>query len=212
MRWITAHLALILRSTMTLVCIERAFTEQAKPGRRDKELRSLAKILRGFVQPPSQPYNGGGAFDAALITAFSASSLVDRALNGPSGLHALEDNLIVTLFDRLDAEARPLLDHQHALERRIVLHFFKTQHPRELFDEANVHGGPARVFLRALWIEIIARLVKLKRIGIVLAHDLAEADDARRLGVGMVKEDEIAELHFTHEVARLIVADSLPDD
>src|SRR5690606_8167606 len=135
----------------------------------------------------------------------------DRALNGPSGLHALEDNLIVTLFDRLDAEARPLVDHQHALERRIVLHFFKTQHPRELFDEANVHGGPARVFLRALWIEIIARLVKLKGIGIVLAHDLAEADDARRLGVGMVKEDEIAELHFTHEVARLIVADSLPD-
>src|SRR5690606_33260163 len=70
---------------------------------------------------------------------------------------------------------------------------------------------PARVFFAGLGAVVLAVRVTRGVVRVALAHAAGDADHARGLGVAVVEEDLVADLHLVaHEVARLVIPNAVP--
>src|SRR5690606_6742293 len=77
--------------------------------------------------------------------------------------------------------------------------------------EGHVHQEPARLFAGGLGVVIVGLRIELGLVRIGLAGHLGDPDDARHLGVGVVEQHPVADLHpVAHEVACLVVAHAVP--
>jgi len=52
--------------------------------------------------------------------------------------------------------------------------------------------------------------LKLRRVGIGRTDNLDDTDNTGRTGIGMIKKRLIADLHLPHEIARLLIAHTVP--
>jgi hypothetical protein len=86
----------------------------------------------------------------------------------------------------------------------------QRQHAREGLDEFHVESAPG-IFLGAgLGIEVMAARVQSGGVRVDLAGNAANSGDARFRAAGVVEEEQIADLHVAQEIARLIVAHTVP--
>lgn len=81
----------------------------------------------------------------------------------------------------------------------------------EAFDEGEIDHHPDRLGLGGAGIEVIMAAGPGGVIGIGRPRHSSDAGDSRGIAVGMVEEDEVADLHVVaHEIAGLMVADTIP--
>ena len=80
-----------------------------------------------------------------------------------------------------------------------------------LLHQLHIDVHPARIFHRRGGIEIFALLVKLRRVGVGMAHHLRQPCDTRLRATGVIEQHAVSNAHaIAHEVAGLIIAHTIP--
>ena len=94
----------------------------------------------------------------------------------------------------------------------VAAQFAQRNHPPELALETDIHHVPAWILRIALRIVVLVGGVERRVVGMRLPAHGSDADDARFGAIRVVVEHGIADLHpVAHEVARLVVAHSVPE-
>src|SRR6478672_9912975 len=86
----------------------------------------------------------------------------------------------------------------------------QRQDLRELLDEAHIATDPPRLGLRRAGVVVVTVGLELRRIGVGVADDLADAGDAGDLATAVGEEELVARLHLQQEVAGGVVAHAVP--
>ncbi len=84
------------------------------------------------------------------------------------------------------------------------------RHELQLADRRDGDPVPARVGRIGLGVVVLRGRVELGRVGLGGLHHLGDPGHAGRLGVGVVEDHLVALRHRPHEVAGLVVADTVP--
>ncbi len=124
--------------------------------------------------------------------------------------HFFRDVCEMLFGNGLDGQAATGLANHHAGKMRIMLDGGERDGFGQLFDECDVDRDPARVGFCTGRIIVIVFLIELRFVRMGSTDNLGNAIYASVL-IGMIKKGQIALFHIvTHEVARLIVADTGP--
>src|SRR5688572_2797622 len=92
----------------------------------------------------------------------------------------------------------------------MLLDFVKRNRTLELALECDIDQRPARLFARALGVEVVGFRIELGRIRVRVAGDGGGADNPGHVAARVVEQDAVAGLHQSHVVAGLVVAHAVP--
>src|SRR5690348_16233401 len=90
------------------------------------------------------------------------------------------------------------------------LDLVKRDHALQLALEAHVHQRPARIAAVAAGVEVFALRIELGRIRIRRAGNRGQPGHARHRATGVIDQHAVALAHLAAEIARLVVAHTVP--